>query len=265
MIFKDRRILGAALVVSLFIQMQITENGYASRKTKIAFTSTRDGNLEIYVMDGDGSNQRRVTVHPARDSLPAWSPDGKKIAFVSNRNNANKDHKQIWVIDADGKNPIRLTDGLVDTYPDWSPDGTRIVYDAHPAGITVMDADGKDKRLLTRVGVHPSWSPDGKRIAFISGVDVINHVFVMDADGGNRTQLTHDFVRKRLPSWSHDGKRIAYVGDNVIWVVDSDGANQRQLTNIITEENTLHGHRTVNPLLFTLLKGIVELGFTWWM
>ena len=230
MIFKDRRILGAALVVSLFIQMQITENGYASRKTKIAFTSTRDGNLEIYVMDGDGSNQRRVTVHPARDSLPAWSPDGKKIAFVSNRNNANKDHKQIWVIDADGKNPIRLTDGLVDTYPDWSPDGTRIVYDAHPAGITVMDADGKDKRLLTRVGVHPSWSPDGKRIAFISGVDVINHVFVMDADGGNRTQLTHDFVRKRLPSWSHDGKRIAYVGDNVIWVVDSDGENPRQLT-----------------------------------
>ncbi len=237
MFFKARRCLTAVLVLSLFIQMQIAGYGQASRRTKIAFASARDGNLEIYVMDGDGSNQKRVTVNPARDSLPAWSPDGKKIAFVSNRNNANKDHQQIWVIDADGKNPIRLTDGLVDTYPDWSPDGTRIVYDAHPAGITVMDADGKDKRLLTRVGVHPSWSPDGKRIAFISTVGVINHVFVMDADGGNRTQLTHDFVRKRLPSWSHDGKRIAYVGDNVIWVVDSDGENPRQLTWHVTESH----------------------------
>ena len=131
MSFKVGRLFAAALVLSLLIQMQLAENGYASRRTKIAFTSTRDGNLEIYVMDGDGRNQRRVTVHPRVDEYPAWSPDGKKIAFVSNRNNINKDHKQIWVIDADGKNPIRLTDGLVDTYPDWSPDGTKIVYNAH--------------------------------------------------------------------------------------------------------------------------------------
>ena len=168
-----------------------------------------------------------------------------KIAFVSNRNNVNEDHRQIWVIDADGKNPIRLTDGLGDTYRDWSPDEKKILYDAHlvpeehdlaPGGIVVMDADGKNKRLVKKArGLHPTWSPDGKRIAFISGVDVISHVFVMDADGRNRTQLTHDFVRKRLPSWSHDGKRIAYVGDNVIWVVDSDGENPRQLTERVTE------------------------------
>ena len=248
MSFSARRFLTTMFIFSLFIQVQIAVNGYASRRTKIAFSSGRDGNLEIYVMDGDGRNQRRVTVNPARDEYPAWSPDGKKIAFESNRNNVNKDHKQIWVIDADGKNPIRLTDGLVDSYPDWSPDGTKIVYDAHlhpdehhvaPAGITVMVADGKDKTLLTREGAHPTWSPDSKRIAFISsknpGDD--SQIYVMDVDGRNRLQLTHDPVHKRLPSWSHDGKRIAYVGDNVIWVVDSDGENPRQLTWHVTEEH----------------------------
>ena len=274
MSFKVGRTFAGALVVALFIQMQLAENGYASRRTKIAFTSTRDGNEEIYVMDGDGRNQRRVTVNPARDEYPAWSPDGKKIAFESYRNNVNKDHRQIWVIDADGKNPIRLTDGLVDCYADWSPDSTKILYDTvrvpedhdlAPGGITVMDADGNNKRIVKNArGIHPSWSPDGKRIVFVSGKNPgdDSQIYVMDIDGRNRTQITHDPVHKRLPSWSHDGKRIAYVGDNVIWVVDSDGENPRQLTQIKSDE-----HPTWSPdsesMLFTLFN--VELGFTWWM
>ncbi len=249
MSFKAGRFLTAALVVSLFIQMQIAVNGYASRRTKIAFSSTRHVNLDIYVMDGDGSNQRRLTVNPAVDRYPAWSPDGKKIAFVSNRNNVNKDHKQIWVIDADGKNPIRLTDGLVDWGPDWSPDGTKIVYDTHlvpedhdlaPGGITLMDADGNNKRLVKNArGIHPTWSPDGKRIAFTAGKNPgdDHQIYVIDVDGRNRMRLTRDSVHKRKPSWSPDGKRIAYVGDNVIWVVDSDGKNPRQLTEHVTEEH----------------------------
>ncbi len=249
MSYKVGRLFAAALVISLLTHLQLAENGYASRSGKIAFSSTRDGNAEIYVMDDDGSNQRRVTVHPGVDEYPAWSPDGKKIAFVSNRNNVNKDHSQIWVIDADGKNPIRLTDGLLDTYPDWSPDGTKILYDAYlvpehhdlaPGGITVMDADGKNKRLLKKAGgLHPSWSPDGKRIAFIAGRNggEDHHIYVMDIDGRNRMQLTHDFVHKRLPSWSPDGKRIAYVGNNVIWVVDSDGENPMELTLDVSAEH----------------------------
>ena len=78
MSFKVGRTFAAALVISLFIQMHIATDGYAFRRTKIAFSSARDGNLEIYVMDGDGSNQRRVTVNPARDESPAWSPDGEE-------------------------------------------------------------------------------------------------------------------------------------------------------------------------------------------
>ena len=70
MLFKARRLFAAALVISLLIQMQFAENGYASRKTKVAFASSRDGNWEIYVMDGDGSHQRRVTLHPNIDREP---------------------------------------------------------------------------------------------------------------------------------------------------------------------------------------------------
>ena len=248
MSFKTRRLLTAVLVISLFIQMHIATEGYASRRTKIAFTSMRDGNIEIYVMDGDGGNQRRVTVNPAVDRYPAWSPDGKKIAFVSNRNNVNKNHKRIWVIDADGKNPVRLTDGVSDSYPDWSPDGKTILYvaghvpelhDLAPGGIIAMDADGKDKRLLkNRGGIHPSWSPDGDRIAFISGnIGRDTQVHVMDADGGNPRQLTRDTEHKHTPSWSPDGRHIAYESQDRIWVMDSDGKNQRRLTNIVGDEH----------------------------
>ena len=249
MYFKVGRLFAAALVVALLIQMQIAANGYAARGAMIAFTSSRvAGNEDIYVMDADGGNQRRVTVNPRKDKLPAWSPDGKMIAFVSNRNNVNQGHWRIWVIDADGKNPIRLTDGVSDSYPDWSPDGKTILYvaghvpknhDLAPGGIVAMDADGKDKRLLkNRGGIHPSWSPDGNRIAFISGnIGGDTQVHVMDADGRNPRQLTRNTEHKQMPSWSLDGRHIAYGSEDRIWVMNSDGKNQRRLTNIKGDEH----------------------------
>ena len=167
MSFKARRFSVAALVVSLFIQMQIAENGYASRRAKIAFTSTRDGNHEIYVMDADGSNQVRLTNHLADDYEPSWSPDGRWIAFVSNRDNGVE---HIYVMDSNGQNLMRLTKESNGSDPAWSLDGAKIAFTRNKGGrqIWVMDADGGNEKRLTNIGQNfqPAWSPDGERIAF---------------------------------------------------------------------------------------------------
>ena len=116
MSFKARRLAGTVLIVSLFIQMQIAANGYASRGTKIAFTCVGvDGNRDICVMDGDGGNEVRLTDDPAWDQGPSWSPDGTRIVFYRGHH--------IYVMDSDGQNLMELTGPLGGTDPAWSPDG----------------------------------------------------------------------------------------------------------------------------------------------
>ncbi len=89
-----------------------------SEQTKIAFTSKRDGNYEIYVMNADGSEQKRLTNNCAADERASWSPDGKKIAFESNRHG----NREIYVMNADGSEQKRLTNNsAADLYPSWSP------------------------------------------------------------------------------------------------------------------------------------------------
>jgi Tol biopolymer transport system component len=207
----------------------------------IAFVSTRDGNGEIYVMNADGSNPRRLTNHRLWDGFPDWSPDGTQIAYYSYVNDKN------WVIkvmDADGSNPRQVTDSSVcDGAPHWSPDGTQITYDSG-------DCDG-DHREIYAIGVDggtpvnlsnnpaddmlAAWSPDGTRLVFSSNRDGNYEIYTMDADGGNVQRLTEDPAEDHAPAWSPDGTRIAFYsnrdGNEEIYLMGADGSNPTNVTN----------------------------------
>ena len=212
-------------------------------------------------MDVDGSNVQRLTHTPDKESAnPAWSPDGKRIAFESNRDG----NYEIYVTDTDDSKVRRLTHtkgkSKSSENPDWSPDGRRIAFESNRDGkseIYLMDADGSNVKRVTytpgggRGTEHPAWSPDGKRIAFDSTWERnpkkwrdMSEIYVMDAEGSNVQRLTHttDNGKSSLtPVWSPDGKKIAFGSardgrskkrrDNFeMYLMDPNSSNVQRLT-----------------------------------
>ena len=224
-------------------------------RSRIAFTSDRDGDDEVYVMNADGSSQTRLTFDEALDVHPAWSPDGSRIAFSSGRTmigDRTTGDQHTYVVNADGSNRTRLSfhEPFVPSgaraiilpvregRPAWSPDGSRIAFDLEygAAGIYVMNADGSNQTLLAEGNNDsPAWSPDGSRIAFISFQDGDWQVYVMNADGSRLTRITFNEGFWDLdPDWSPDGRRIAFAsrrdGNREIYVMNPDGSNLTRLT-----------------------------------
>ena len=205
---------------------------------RIAY-SFQSGSPEIFAMDPDGSDRINLTNHPAYDFQPAWSRDGKRIAFVSDRMGTHDIH----VMNPDGSNQVALTTSSEnDAEPAWSPDGTKIAFVRRLGGsndeIFVMNADGSSPVNITNHAAfdsEPSWSPDGSRIAFISSRDGDTDVFVMNADGTSKDNLTNDAALDRYTSWSPDGSKIAFVSDRQggyqIHLIDPDGSDLVNLTN----------------------------------
>ena len=206
----------------------------------IAFTSERDGNSEIYVMNANGGNVRRLTNSREWDFFSTWSPDGEQIAFYTHLTDCN------WVLqvmDADGSNLRQSTDNHSCVgAPYWSPDGTRIAFtsgcDPNNREIVAMNADGSNQRQLTDNDTDDylsAWSPDSQQIAFVSDRDGNDEIYVMNADGSDQRRRTDSPGNDHLPAWSPDGERIAFVsdrtGDDEIYVMDADGENVRQLTD----------------------------------
>ena len=213
---------------------------------RIAFHSNRDGNWNIYLMNPDGTGQTRLTDDPAADSWPSWSPDGRRIAFISSRDDPDPDDDEsvweIYLMNADGSDQTRLTfDSAWHSLPRWSPDGRRIAFQSHQDSnweIYVMIADGSGQTRVTNNSVVdgvPSWSPDSQRIAFHTTIDENAEIYVAMLDGPDLANLSDNAANDWSPSWSPDGRRIAFHsyrdGNFEIYLMNADGSGQTRLTD----------------------------------
>ena len=191
--------------------------GTMSAHSKIVFQSGRNGNLDIYSMNSDGTGQTRLTHNEAHDFAAAWSPNGRQIAFIRTWDDEDL---EIYVMDADGSNQRNLTQYqhlALDGSPDWSLDGSQIAFTSdrvnNGLSLFAMDADGANVRQLTEgpFDIVPKWSPDGKRIAFeaMLGLGHGRQIYVMNADGTNRWQVSEPIplAGMFMMGWSPDGKK----------------------------------------------------------
>lgn len=215
----------------------------------IAFVSDRDGNREIYLMDEDGKNQRWLTNNKVNEWSPTWSPDGKRIAFVSKVEGSDNRFSQIYVMDADGKNRRRLTNNPGNkSQPVWSPDGKKIAYfisnisckEGKGFSIYVIDVDDKTQKKLisNRLGIwYLAWSPDGTKISFVlsSGTKKFRHEYP------SRTETCPHGVVKHYDAGVEEYEY--YLGglerpdsyheelDVNIYTINPDGTGLKKLTN----------------------------------
>ena len=229
------------LPVILFGATVITGSPSIRPNGKIAFTSNRDGNQEIYLMNADGTGQVRLTNNSGTDNLPAFSPDGRRIAFVSE--NASGTFA-IKLMNADGTNQIQLTPiaYLNTPYPwhekrslSWSPDGGKIAFEEN-GDIFTINIDGSNRTNLTRDPAgdfEPSWSADGSRIVFISTRVSYLTLHSMNADGSNVAALpSAGEFWDMSPDWSPTGDKIVFVVHlewdlPIVYIANADGSNRQ--------------------------------------
>ena len=212
---------------------------WSADSTKVAFASDETGDMDIYVMNADGTERVNLTNRDAKDMDPAWSPDGEWIAFLS-RTQGNTD---IHRVRPDGSGLASLTTSPAQLYtrPIWSPDGTKIAFTSNREAerppkleptpepyfddapefpgaaprpeLYVMNADGSDQTRLTFnffFDGYPTWSPDSKRLAYQSRADGDYEIYVVNVDGTGLTKLTDNEYADVFPAWSPDGRFIAF-------------------------------------------------------
>ncbi|MBI5407974.1 MAG: PD40 domain-containing protein [Nitrospirae bacterium] len=178
--------------------------GNASARGEVAFSSSRDGNSEIYVVNLDGGNLKKLTKSFGIDVSPVFSPDGSKIAFVSDRGGS----PQIYLMDPDGGLVRRVTfEGSYNTSPSWSPDGKWLAFVGMKDGknqIFMLKSDSTELRQLTFDGNNesPSFSPDGMFLAFDSDRDGSRGIYIMRVNGGEQKKITPKHIRAMSPKWS---------------------------------------------------------------
>ncbi len=208
---------------------------------KIAFVSSRDGNLEIYIMNPDGTEKARLTQNFAVDLQPTWSPTGEEILFVSDRDGV----WDLYLMDADGSNVRRVFKKPAHReHPTWSPDGKRIAY--MRVGFIYMATLGKQEEEQFVNGRDPAWSPDGTEIAFARGDLGSQRLTLVNVHTRRQKQVLEQNVRawQHLPAWSATGDQIVFswlnqilphgklfdlVDKETIYIVNRDGTGLEQI------------------------------------
>lgn len=220
---------------------------------RIAFTTTHDGDPEIYVMDADGGNPTRLTTAPGRDAHPFLSRDGKRMFFQSPRANGTDTNLYVQNLGGSGLAPLTNLRGFAGV-PVLSPDEKRLLFQWRPSNdfsdttkwrICVMNVDGSDMNVITPGVANdqvPNWSRDGKRILFFSDRTGRNQIYTMQSDGTNVRRVATTAHDDSVAFWSPDNAKIAFTsnrdGNSEIYVMDSDGRNVRRLTNTPADERT---------------------------
>jgi Tol biopolymer transport system component len=261
------RSLLPATVFALVALSSATAQAWPGLNGYMAYGSNRTGSQfsdDVYVSPLDVETPTQLTFRRADDGQPAWSADGRRLAFKTTQFGSN----QLAVIDADGTGERLLTRTFrfSEGQPAWSPDGTKLLYRRTAENPLTQDADtwvldieasATDPTqpvthpVLVRSGDerYPTYSPDGTQIAFRGSADLIEpsgdeELYVMDADGTNVRQLTHNADFDSAPAWSPDGQRIAFENapgntlvpgteahEKDIYVMNADGTHVRRLTD----------------------------------
>lgn len=208
---------------------------------RIVFATNRFGDSEICVINADGSNLQRLTSNQVYDWHPNWSPDGKKIVFVTNRDGAGTD--EIYLMNPDGSGTVRLTHTKAEeNTPIWHPDGNRIFFSSERDGnweLYSMSPDGSHVQRLTdhpALDQFPVIAPNGRQMAFASERDGNREIYVSNIDGTSVRRLTNRPEEDWAPAWSPRGDWIAFaskVGDDewALYLIKPDGSGQTRLTH----------------------------------
>ena len=199
---------------------------------KILFTSARDSNYEVYVMNPDGSEQVNLTQHRASDLGAVWSPTGEKILFISDRGG----ERDLYSMNPDGSNQRRIfrrKTKLFRKSPTWSPDGKQFAYvdvNWNTVDSTIHIATfGEQDTVPFAKGSYPAWSPDGMEIVCAIGGQLI---FIDIHTGARKLLLLEKEIHsQRFPSWSAMGDKLAFAGNNHP-LPDIKGLNPQEARNL---------------------------------